>query len=68
MTCYFRHLKEHFDKAGLEITKANRKKVDQIIHEIVGIKYKNCSETWRAVKERLAEDETAFINELKQAS
>jgi hypothetical protein len=60
-------LKDLFKTAGLVITKENRKAVDHVIHGIVGVEYKNCSATWRAVKERLAEDEKQFINTLKQA-
>ena len=61
LTCYFRHrqIKEVFEKAGVEVTKENRKEIDRVIHGIVGVEYKNCSDTWRAVKERLGEDEGA---------
>ena len=58
-------MKEVFAKAGVEITKENRKEVDRIIHSIVGIEYKNCSDTWKAVKVKLADDEDAFIRALK---
>jgi hypothetical protein len=60
-------MKEVFAKAGVEITKENRKEIDRIIHSIVRVEYKNCSATWRAVKERLSEDENAFIAKLKSA-
>jgi hypothetical protein len=65
MTCYFRHLNAVFDKAGVAVTKENRKDVDRVIHGIVGVEYKNCSATWRAVKKRMAEDEEGFVNALK---
>lgn len=66
MTCYFRHrqMKEVFEKANLEITKENRKDVDKAIHLIVGVEYKNCSATWKAVKSKLAENEEDFIRAL----
>lgn len=67
MTCYFRHLKEVFDKSGIKITPTNRKEVDIAIHEIVGVNYPNCSAAWRQVKNRVAQDETAFISTLKKA-
>jgi molecular chaperone GrpE (heat shock protein) len=69
VTCYFRHnqMKEVFAKAGVEITKENRKEIDRIIHSIVGVEYKNCSATWKMVKERLSEDEHAFVAKLKSA-
>ncbi|MFC1803360.1 hypothetical protein ACFL0D_05270 [Thermoproteota archaeon] len=67
MTCYFRHkqMKEVFEKAGVEITKENRKDVDRVIHSIVGVEYKNCSAAWKAVKSKLSDNEEAFIEELK---
>ena len=67
MTCYFRHMKDIFNKAGVEVTKENRKDIDRKIHTIVGVEYKNCSATWREVKKKIAEDEEAFIIMLKEA-
>jgi hypothetical protein len=67
VTCYFRHLKAVFEKAGVTITTANKREVDRIIHNIVGREYKNCSATWKEVKKRLADDEDAFITTLKEA-
>ncbi len=60
-------MKEVFTKAGAEISKENRKEIDRIIHSIVGVEYKNCSATWKMVKERLSEDEDAFVAKLKSA-
>ena len=68
MTCYFRHLQEVFQKAGIEVTKDNKREIDEVIHGIVGVEYKNCPAAWREVKKRLAEDEEAFIKELKKAT
>lgn len=67
MTCYFRHkqMKDVFERAGVEITKENRKEVDRLIHSIVGVEYKSCPDTWRAVKSKLAENEEAFIKGLR---
>ena len=67
MTCYFRHIQHLFEKAGIEVTKENRQKIDKIIHNIVGVEYKNCPAAWREVKQRITEDENAFVLELKQA-
>jgi hypothetical protein len=67
MTCYFRHIQYLFEKAGIEVTKENRREIDKIIHNIVGVEYKNCPATWREVKQRIAEDENTFVSELKQA-
>ena len=67
MTCYFRHMKDVFAKAGVEVTKENKKDIDRKIHSIVGVEYKNCSATWKEVKKRIAEDEEAFVTMLKEA-
>ena len=67
MTCYFRHLQEIFKKAGIDLTRENRREIDRIIHNIVEVKYKNCPSTWREVKTRIADDEESFISELKKA-
>lgn len=56
-----------FDKAGVEVTRENRKDIDMKIHSIVGVEYKDCSATWREVKRRIAKDEEAFVAELKLA-
>ena len=65
MTCYFRHMKDVFENAGVEVTKENRKDIDRKIHSMVGVEYKNCSATWREVKRRIADDEEAFVDELR---
>ncbi len=67
MTCYFRHLQQVFEKAGIEVTSENRRDVDRLVHRIVGVEYKNCPATWREVKDRIAKDEEGFISKLKEA-
>jgi hypothetical protein len=67
MTCYFRHLKEVFNEAGIEVTKDNRRDIDRIIHGIMEVDYKNCSATWKQVKKRLVDDRDGLISDLKQA-
>lgn len=69
MSCYFRHIKDVLEEAGIEITKENKKDIDRVIHELVEVKYKNCSPTWKSVKEHVKKDDkvrNAFINKLKQ--
>jgi ATP-dependent Zn protease len=66
MTCYFRHLNDVFDKAGVTVTKENKHDIDRVIHSIVGVEYKNCPATWKEVKKRIAEDEESFVNMLKR--
>ena len=67
MTCYFRHLDDVFKKAQIEVTSENRQKIDRIIHDMVGTKYKDCPGVWREVKKCLAEDEDGFVAKLKTA-
>jgi len=67
MTCYFRHLEAVFEKAGINVTKDNKREIDKVIHSIVGVEYKNCSATWKEVKKRLGEDEKSFISTLREA-
>lgn len=67
MTCYFRHLEAVFEKAGINVTKDNKREIDKVIHSIVGIEYKNCSAIWKEVKKRLGEDEKSFISTLREA-
>ena len=66
MTCYMRHLNVLFKKAGITITKENKKDIDRAIHGIVGIEYKNCSATWKEVKKKIAENEENFAKQLKR--
>ena len=67
MTCYFRHLHDVFEKFGVKVTKENKRQIDQIIHNMVGVEYKNCPVTWKEVKKRIAEDEEAFISQLRSS-
>ena len=67
MTCYFRHLQDVFKKAGIEVTKENKREIDRVIYGIVGVEYKNCSATWKEVNKRIAEDEEGFVSGLKEA-
>jgi len=69
MSCYFRHMKEILEEIGIEVTKENKKEVDNIIHRVVGVEYKNCSPTWTAVKEHVKGDDRArsrFVKRLKK--
>ena len=50
VTCYFRHLKGVFEKAGIEVTLENKKELDKIIHNFMSVNYKNCPLAWKQVK------------------
>ena len=60
-------MKDVFGRAGIEVTKENKKALDRAIHSYVGVVYKDCSSTWKEVKRKLAEDEESFIAMLKNA-
>jgi len=66
MTCYFRHLKQIFKKAGIEVTTQNKRDIDRIIHNVVGVEYKNCPVAWKEVKKRITEDEESLVSKLKE--
>ncbi len=69
MSCYFRHMKDVFEEAGIEVGPDNKKGVDRRIHEIVGVTYKDCPAAWRAVKEEINDEASreAFVKRLKAA-
>ncbi|MBI4286596.1 MAG: hypothetical protein HY670_11975 [Chloroflexi bacterium] len=70
MSCYFRHLKEIFREANIEVTAENRKQIDQAIHSMFGVSYKECPVTWKALKREVLLDEPkrqAFIARLREA-
>ena len=67
VTCYFRHIQHVFKKAGIEVTSENKREIDRVIHDIVGVEYKNCPVAWREGKKKIAEDEEGFVSRLKEA-
>ena len=70
MSCYFRHMKDILSDAGIEVTPQNKKAVDQALHAIVGVEYKNCSPTWKQIKQDYIGDESKkqhLIDKLKES-
>lgn len=70
MSCYFRHLKDVFNEAGIEVTSANRKLIDQAIHQIVEADYKECPAAWKKIKQDVLSDKKKrheFAQRLKKA-
>ena len=65
MTCYFRHISRVFEEIGIEVTKENKREIDKVIHNLVGVDYKDCSNAWKKVKKKLAEDEEGFVSTLR---
>jgi len=67
MTCYFRHMKHIFERAGIEVTADNRKEIDRTISDLVNVDYKNCPRVWSEIKKRIAQDEDRFVADLARA-
>jgi len=64
-------MKDIFEEAEIEVTEENKKAVDQIVHELVSVKYKNCSPAWKAVKEQIKNDKEIrdrFVARLKRSA
>lgn len=51
MSCYFRHLGDLFEEAGIEAKKENRKALHAHIAGIVGDAEAHCPATWKLVKQ-----------------
>jgi predicted Fe-Mo cluster-binding NifX family protein len=61
-------MRELLKEAGIEVTPGNKRDVDKVIHEIVGVKYKNCPLAWGGIKNRMLRDgREVFIKELRKA-
>ena len=42
MPCYFRRIKSVLAEAGIEATPASKRQIDQAIHRLMGVDYKDC--------------------------
>jgi len=70
VSCYFRILKDILAEAGVEVTPGNRKEIDQAIHKVVGVEYKDCPVAWRALKQQMMGDgqkRRDFVRKLREA-
>ena len=70
MSCYLRYLKELLDGAGVKVTPDNKKQIDQAVHRVIGVEYKNCPVAWKTLKQQVLDDEQKrrdFIEKLKHA-
>ena len=65
MSCYLRHLDEVLGRAGIEVTKENRRQIDEAVHKMAGVEGRDCPRAWKEVKRMLAEDEEGFIRKLR---
>jgi len=62
-----RHLKDIFDKAGVEFTKENMKRADKHFKKWLG--KTDCPETWKELKKRISDpaDREEVIKSLRTA-
>ena len=70
MSCYLRHVKDILPEAGIQVTPVNKKQIDQAIHRVVGVEYKDCPVAWRALKQQITGYEKTrqeFVKKLKAA-
>jgi hypothetical protein len=70
MSCYFRHMKDILEEIGVEVTKKNKKDIDRVIHDLVDVEYKNCSDAWKTVKAQIKGDDASrarFVEQLKSS-
>jgi len=77
MSCYLRHVKDEkgclmclLEEAGIEVNPGNRKQIDQAVHKVVGMDYKDCSGTWRKIKNEILVDDKKrrdFVSKLSAA-
>jgi len=50
MTCYVKHISEIMRRAGAENTYENKKILDSVVREVLGMQRADCPEVWKAVK------------------
>ncbi len=71
MSCYFRHMKDIFDEAGVTVSQGNKKRLDEAVHQVVGVRYKDCPSTWKALKQTVLTDQQKrqeLIEKLQEAA
>ena len=69
MTCYFKNSRmvDLFNALEVKVTKENRDAINEVIHEMLSVDYKNCAATWKLVRKRLKEDGEGFKLRLQAA-
>jgi hypothetical protein len=50
-------MKDIFEEAGIILSPSNKKQIDQAFHQILGVSYKDCSATWKQLKQTMLADE-----------
>jgi hypothetical protein len=54
MPCCFRRMKDVLNEAGVAVTVSNKKQIDKVFHEMVGVTYKDCPTTWTMLKQSVS--------------
>jgi hypothetical protein len=69
MTCYFKNsrMQELFEEIGVKVSKENKKEIDEILHEMLSVEYRNCAATWKLIRRRLKEDGKGFKSRIQEA-
>ncbi len=65
VSCYLRHMTDVFEALGLENDKANRKRVDLAIRDVLEMgPDAHCPEVWAAIKALTPEQRAALTGEI----
>ncbi|MFW9843516.1 MAG: hypothetical protein ACFFEV_02955 [Candidatus Thorarchaeota archaeon] len=70
MPKYFKNMRmqQLFSELGIEVTKENRDKVDEVIHDMLSVDYPNGAAAWKMVRKKLdGDDPEGFKQRLKAA-
>ena len=56
-------------EAGIMVTSQNKKQVDEAIHQMMKVNYKDCPATWKALKQQLGSEAARqdFMKKLQMA-
>jgi hypothetical protein len=62
-------MKDVLAEAGIVVTPANRRRVDQAFRQIAGVPHEHCPAVWKILKQRLATEELRreLARELREA-
>ncbi|MCK5390738.1 MAG: hypothetical protein KAJ36_09615 [Candidatus Thorarchaeota archaeon] len=70
MPKYFKNIrmKQLFSELGIEVTKENTERIDEVIHDMLSVDYQNSAAAWKMVRKKLdGEDPEGFKKRLKTA-
>jgi len=50
-------MRDILNEADVAVTASNKKQIDKVFHEMVGVTYKDCPTTWRMLKQGVISDD-----------